>query len=324
MATKSPKGAANGRPSIDEPLKRLAPFEGLCLTAADLHDEQWYHRLTLHRHSVYLHGHGIVQGLQVALDSKRKFYVATIQPGYGITRMGQGVMLKDPVAARLEVPQQDGEYMMWLFHVEAPDDDSGRPVFDTTEAQPSRVVESCRPAIKPIDDEQPDAIALCRINVRLGRMVQVMLPVPRAGRHARAAESYLKPRVVEFIQLNKTVQRDLFRTALVQELDLAALNFSSALVSSEFLLIEEGTSDRVLYRTAGTLIAYAHDYYNALPRTTDRIVKFKDFIRRVNAEVPCADQRDDVWLKWFDKFERLLQPLDKICKELEKTVEARR
>ncbi len=316
--------AENGLPALTDPLRRLAPFEGLCLTAGDLHDEQWYQRLRLNRHNVYLHGHGIVQGLQVALEPRKKYYVATIQPGYGITRMGQGVLLKDTAGVRLEVPRADGEYMLWLFHVEAPADDSARPVFDTTEEQPSRIVETCAPALKPIDQDQPDAVALCRINVRLGRLNQVMLPVPRAGRHARAAESYLKPRVVQFIQLNKTVLRDLFRTALIQELDLPALNFSSALVSAEFLLIEEGTSDRVLYRTAGTLINYAHDYYNALPRTTDRINKFKDFVRRVNAELPSPDQREDIWLKWFDKFERLLQPLDKICKELEQTVEARR
>ena len=52
--------------------------------------------------------------------------------------------------------------------------------------------------------------------------------------------------------------------------------------------------------------------------------KFKEFVRRVNAEVPGADQGDEIWLRWFDKFERLLQPLAKIAEELEKTVEAQR
>ena len=36
------------------------------------------------------------------------------------------------------------------------------------------------------------------------------------------------------------------------------------------------------------------------------------------------DQGDETWLKWFEKFERLLQPLGKISDELEKTVEAQR
>ncbi len=118
--------------------------------------------------------------------------------------------------------------------------------------------------------------------------------------------------------------QNLFRTALVKELALSALSLNSSLVSSQFLLIEEGTSDRVLYRTAGTLITYAHDWYNDLPKTIARIDKFKAFVRKVNAEIPGVDQPDDVWLKWFDKFERLLQPLGKISEELEKTAEAKR
>ena len=310
--------------SKDQLLRRMRPFEGLCLTARDLEDEQTYHRRNLHRHNLYLHGHGIVQGLQVELQQKGKRYVAIIQAGFGITRMGQQVRLSEAVAVQLEVPRKDGEYMLWLFHVEAAVEDDGRPVFDTSETKPARILESVAPRLHPIEEEQVDAVALCRINVRLGRMVQVRLPVPRCGRQSRAAESYLKPRVVEFIRVNKTVVQNLFRTALLKEMGIGVQAFQSALVSSEFLLIEEGTSDRVLYRVAGSLIGYAHDFFSPLPKTIERIEKFKEFVRRVNAEVPGSDQGDEVWLKWFDKFERLLQPLGKISDELEKTVEAQR
>ncbi len=305
-------------------LSRLRAFEGLCLTARDLQDEQSYHRRNLQRHVLYMHGHGIVQGLQVEIEQRKDKYVAVIQGGYGVTRIGQGVLLADAVAVPLEVPRQDGEYMLWLFHVEGADEAELRPIFDTGEQSASRVKETCAPRLHGIDEDQPDAIALTRINVRLGRMVQVLLPVPRAGRQARAAESYLKPRVLEFIRLNKSVVQNLFRTSQLSELDLGVLGFFGSLVASEFQLIEEGTSDRVLYRTAGSLIAYAHDFYNPLPRSLERVDKFKEFVRRVNAEVPGADQGDEIWLRWFDKFERLLQPLGKIAEELEKTVEAQR
>jgi len=309
---------------IDDHLQRLKPFEGLCLTSMDMLEEQTYHRRNLQRHNLYLHGHGIVQGLQVEIQQKKKKYSAIIQAGFGITRMGQGVLLAEPVSVPLEVPKKDGEYMLWLFHVEQAGEDDIRAVFDTTEMKPSRVVESVSPRVHPLDDPQADAVALCRINVRLGRMVQVLLPVPRAGRHARAAESYLKPRVVEFIRVNKKVVQNLFRTAKLKELDLGLLGFFSALISAEFVLIEEGTSDRVLYQTAGSLIGYAHDFYNPLPKTIERVERYKEFVRRVHAEIPGSDQGDEVWLKWFDKFERLLQPLAKISDELEKTVEAQR
>jgi hypothetical protein len=319
-----PPATNGGAPLPIQALSRLRAFEGLCLTARDLSDEQAYHRRSLHRHNLYLHGHGIVQGLQVELEQRQKKYVAVIQAGFGITRIGQGVLLADPVAVPLEVPKKDGEYMLWLFHVEAPDGQDTRAVFDTGERQEARILETCAPRLHSLDEDQPDAIGLTRINVRLGRMVQVLLPVPRAGRQTRAAESYLKPRVVEFVRLNKKVMHNLFRTALVKELDLSTLGFMSALVSGEFLLIEEGTSDRVLFRTAGSLIAYAHDFFSPMPTTIERIDQFKEFIRRVNAEVPGPDQGDEVWLRWFDKFERLLQPLGKISEELERTVEAQR
>ena len=310
--------------SKDFLLTRLNPFEGLCLTAQDLLDEQRYHRMALARHNLFLHGHGIVQGLQVELQQRKQAYVAIIQAGFGITRTGQGVLLAEASAVPLEVPKQDGEYLLWLFHVEGPDDASQRPVFDTGEARPARIHEASAPRLHPVEEDQPDAVALCRINVRLGRLVQVQLPVPRAGRQSRAAESYLKPRVVEYIRLNKKILQSLYRTALVKELGLDTLGFYSALVGSELLLIEEGTPDRVLYRTAGLLINYGHDFFNPLPTTTSRIEKYKEFIRQVNAAVPAAEQADEVWLKWFEKFERLLQPLGRIVDELEETVEAKR
>lgn len=305
-------------------LSRLRPFEGMALTFKDLLDEQTYHRRNLQRHALYMHGHGIVQGLQVEMEQRKDKYVAVIQAGYGITRLGQGVILPEAVAVPLEIPRQDGEYMLWLFHVEAPDDASARPVFDTNEKKEGRTKEFAAPRLHPVEEDHPDAIALTRINVRLGRMVQVLLPVPRAGRQARAAESYLKPRLLEFLRLNKNIINNLFRTALLQELSLGTLGFYSAMLSAEFLLIEEGTSDRVLYRTAGSLITYSHDFYNPLPQTTERLDRFKEFVRRVHAEVPGPDQSDEIWLRWFDKFERLLQPLSKVAEELEQTADTRR
>ncbi len=308
--------------STDGPLRRLNPFEGLCLTAGDLLAEQSYHRRNLHRHNLYLHGHGVVQGLKVELQHVRGRYMAVIGAGFGITRIGQGILLAEPVRVPLEIPSKDGEYMLWLYHVEAPDPSDQRPIFDTSERREAMIAESCRPGLHPVEREQPDAVALCRINVRLGRMVHVLLPVPRAGRQVRAAESYLKPQVSEFIRLNRKIVGNLFRTALLSELGLGVLGFNSALVSSEFLLIEEGTSDRVLYRTAGSLIAYAHDFYSPLPRTIQRIEAFKEFIRQAHAAVPAPDQGDEIWLKWFETFVRLLKPLSRISDELERTIEA--
>lgn len=310
--------------SFEHSLRRLNAFEGLCLTAQDLMDEQLYHRRTQYRHSLFLHGFGVVQGLQVELEQRKKKYNAVIKSGYGITREGQGVHLRQDVMVPLEVPKQDGEYLLWLFHVEKGDPDSQRPVFDTSDLRESRILEDVAPRLLPADDEHPDAVALTRINVRLGRMVQMQLPVPRAGRQIRAAESYLKPRVQEFVRVNRKIITNLFRTDTLKEQSIGLVLFVGALTSSEFVLLEEGTSDRVLYRAAGTLAGYAHDFYNPLPPTTDRVAQFTEFVRRVHAEVPGPDQSDEIWLKWFLQFERLLQPLQRVNEELERTVEAMR
>jgi hypothetical protein len=243
-----------------------------------------------------------------------------IQSGFGITQSGQGVLLDETVAVKLELPPKDGHYFLWLFHVESADEKEVRPHFDTSETQSARVIESCAPRIHPEKEEYSDGVALCQIIVRQGRMVQAQWPVPRAGRQERAAESYLKPRVVEFIATNRKIIDLLLRTEQVKEMELPTLSFNSALISSEFLLIEEGTSDRVLYRTAGALISYAHDFYNNLPQSLESIGRFRELLRQTNAELPNPTQSNEVWLKWFRKFERVLHPLKQISEELVRSI----
>ena len=77
----------------EQNLTRLRPFEGLCLTSDDLLEEQDYHRSNHHRHNLYMHGHGIVQGLQVEIGQKRKKYVGVIE-AFPVP----AALLGDPVA----------------------------------------------------------------------------------------------------------------------------------------------------------------------------------------------------------------------------------
>lgn len=311
--------------SFQHKLARLNPYEGLCLTADDLAAEQLYNRRSLQRHALMMHSFGIAQGLQVELEQKKKKFTAVIKAGFGLTREGQGVQLHEDVAVPLPVPSKDGEYMLWLFHIERPDPDSSRPVFDDSQRTcEARINEEVGTRLLPADDEPQDAVALCRINVRLGRMVQLRVPVPRAGRQARSAESHLKPHVREFISLSRKILLNLLRTKNLKEQGIGMVAFQSALVSSEFMLIEEGTSDRVLYRTAGALISYGHDFYNPLPKTTGEIGRYTEFLRRVHADIPGDDQTDAVWQSWFEDFQRLLEPLRKAAADLDKTIEAQR
>jgi hypothetical protein len=306
-------------------LVRLNPYEGLCLTSTDLLEEQLYHRRALQRLALMMHSFGVAQGLQVELEQKKKKFTAVIKSGFGLTREGQGVQLQEDVAVPLPVPSKDGEYILWLFHIEKPDPDSVRPVFDDSQRTcEARIDEAVATRLLPAVEEPVDAVALCRINVRLGRMVQLRIPVPRAGRQARSAESHLKPHVRDFISLSRKIQANLLRTQNLKEQSIGMVGFQAALVSAEFLLIEEGTADRVLYRTAGSLIGYAHDFYNPLPKTTEGIGRYTEFLRRVHADVPGDEQTDETWQGWFLEFERLLEPLRKAGAELDATIEAQR
>ena len=96
--------------------------------------------------------------------------------------------------------------------------------------------------------------------------------------------------------------------------------FNASLISSQFMLIEEGTSDRVLYRTAGTLIGYAHDFYNSLPQSLDSIHQFREALRKVNSELPNPNQSNEVWLRWFRSFDRILVPLQRLADDLVRSI----
>jgi hypothetical protein len=224
----------------------------------------------------------------------------------------------------MEVPRADGEYVLWLRHVERPDPTSRVPVFDLPEEREARTVETVAPTLLLGDQEVADGVALARIAVRLGRMAVLDVPVPRAGWRPRMAESRLKAPLSEFVRLNRNAVASLFRTGTLKETSVGLVALASALAAAEFSLLEEGTPDRVLYRAAGLIVGYAHDFYSPLPPTTERVAQFTEFLRVVHADVPGADQSDDTWLRWFGGFERLNPPLKRVNEDLEQTVEAMR
>ncbi|HMV65748.1 MAG TPA: hypothetical protein PKA64_02765 [Myxococcota bacterium] len=310
--------------AYDEDLIRLNPFEGLCLTAADMLAEQRYHRRSLERHARFLSGHGVVQGLSVELEQRLDRYDARIRVGYGLTAHGQGVHLPVDLTFRLEDQATDGDYVLWLVREEQPDPDAVRPVYDTSDRMISaRIVETVGPRLLPQGHDVPYGVALAHIRVRLGRMTRLNVPVPRAGRVLRAAESALKPQVLRFVTASRRVLSLLYRTTVLQELSVNAFGFYSALVSAEFLLIEEGTPDRVLYRTAGTLMGHARGFYDSdeVREMTERLFQVAEVVRAVADAVPEPYHEDREWQRWFEQFERVLPPLDRTVAELVATVD---
>ena len=74
----------------------------------------------------------------------------------------------------LDVPKQDGEYLLWLFHLEELDSVRG-VLYDTSERKSPASWSDARRVCCP-RRKNAGAVALTRINVRLGRMVQCNCP----------------------------------------------------------------------------------------------------------------------------------------------------
>jgi hypothetical protein len=145
-------------------------------------------------------------------------------------------------------------------------------------------------------------------------------PVPRAGRTERAAESYLKPRLLSFIELNRKILNLLYRTTEVREIEMDTLSFNSALISAEFNLLEEGTTDRVLYRVAGLLTTFANNFYGSMRNQIEALEAVKNEIRRIWGKLPDARQSNDVWRDWFGSIQRINSLLEDVASALEDTI----
>jgi hypothetical protein len=79
--------------SMADPLTRVNFFDGMLLTGEDLRVEQDYLRRKQQLHN-QLHGHGVVEGLDVSVD--RKDHRIHVAPGWAIDRQGREVVLVEP------------------------------------------------------------------------------------------------------------------------------------------------------------------------------------------------------------------------------------
>ena len=64
--------------------KRVRYFTGQLLSASDLQTEQQYFRDKLRRHNRFLHGPGVVAGLELSVSQEGTSSCVVVSPGYGI------------------------------------------------------------------------------------------------------------------------------------------------------------------------------------------------------------------------------------------------
>ncbi len=119
-------------------LKRNRFFSGKLLTAVDLELEQEYFREKLKRHNRYLHGFGVVFGLEVSRSGKD----VVISPGLAIDCQGNEIVVPEPLEQALPSPDLGSTLFLSVSYVEKETDPVPSPLPNCSEMENSRMEES--------------------------------------------------------------------------------------------------------------------------------------------------------------------------------------
>lgn len=161
---------------------RLRPFEGLCLSDADLRDEQAHHLWKRRLHHQHLHGSGVVAGLIPEVVHLAGGDCLELAAGYAIDGAGQDIVVPDGARSGL-LPEEPGRYIAFLLYRERPDPSSRRPAYGAMAAEEARTVEGWELVFqeRPIEE----GVEIGRIRVGEGRRLEgeidrrfVLTPTP--------------------------------------------------------------------------------------------------------------------------------------------------
>lgn len=119
-------------------LKRNRFFSGKLLTAADLELEQEYFREKLKRHNRYLHGFGVVFGLEVSKSGGN----VVISPGLALDCRGNEIVVPEPLEQGLPGPDMGSTVFLSISYIEKETDPVPAVGRGTAEMENSRVEES--------------------------------------------------------------------------------------------------------------------------------------------------------------------------------------
>jgi hypothetical protein len=141
--------------------QRVNYFDGQLLAAEDLSQEQTYFRARLRRRNRFLHGTGIVSGLQVSVGKDNQGPSVTVQPGFALDPRGEELELCAP--RLLPLPVRGKSLLVQLLFAERPT--SPVPVVPSGAAsdqqQFSRVEETVTIVLAP--EVQADAVSIARL-----------------------------------------------------------------------------------------------------------------------------------------------------------------
>ena len=139
------------------PLERLNYFHGRLLSADDFTQEQAYFRARLRRRNRFLHGTGIVSGLQVSVGKDNQGPHVTIQPGLAFDPRGEEIEVCAPHV--VPVPMDAKSLLVQLLFTEKLT--HPMPTNGELEQQFSRVQETVTIVLAP--KLKPNAVSVARL-----------------------------------------------------------------------------------------------------------------------------------------------------------------
>jgi hypothetical protein len=125
------------------PLKRVRYFNGMLLSEKDFTVDQQYLREKQKLHNKFLHGSGVVAGLEVSVneDSADEFKVE-VTPGLAIDPEGNEIIVPQPVSITCDEIIRSGNNTTYVFLYYEEHETDQVPLVDGEAKQYSRIEES--------------------------------------------------------------------------------------------------------------------------------------------------------------------------------------
>ncbi len=138
------------------PSTRLRYFTGQALSAADLEEEQSYHRSKQRRHNLLLHGTGIANGLEVTVEpGQGEDQVLAVMPGVAIGPDGEEIVVCERLTT--VICSDESPCYVTLRVLDRP----SHMVPTTTDEEASRIVEV--PEVNVLGIVAPGHLAIARV-----------------------------------------------------------------------------------------------------------------------------------------------------------------
>jgi hypothetical protein len=146
-------------------LKRVHYFHGKILSAEDFTDEQEYLLEKFRRHNRYLHGYGVVNGLEVFVSGNLSDgFKVVISPGYAIDPLGREIVI--PALHQEAIALTEMEAYVCLHYRERETDPVsvvGKVGDDEELFEPGRIEEFFEISFETIHPCTEDGIQLARL-----------------------------------------------------------------------------------------------------------------------------------------------------------------